>query len=111
MLAWLCLGQGADLHMAQQMPLSLTISCSSKSRLVLPFWFYLFGIGSPRQSQTKSKRALKGLCMCVNPVTSTGCTSSASANLELVDKFCYLGDTLHADGDADEDVEARIQIG
>jgi len=26
-----CLGRGADLHMAQQMPLSLTISCSSKS--------------------------------------------------------------------------------
>ena len=39
MLAWLCLGQGADLHMAQLMP--LTISCSSKSRLVLPFWCWL----------------------------------------------------------------------
>jgi len=36
-----CLGQGADLHMAQLMPLPLTISCSSKSRLVLPFWFRL----------------------------------------------------------------------
>jgi len=36
MLACLCLGQGADLHMAQLMPLPLTISCSSKSRLVLP---------------------------------------------------------------------------
>jgi len=34
----MCLGQGADLHMAQLMPLPLTISCSSKSRLVLPFW-------------------------------------------------------------------------
>jgi len=39
MLAWL---PGADLHMAQQMPLPLTISCSSKSRLVLPSWFLLF---------------------------------------------------------------------
>jgi len=47
MLAWLCLGQGADLHMAQLMPLPLTISCSSKSRLVLPSWFYLSGAGSP----------------------------------------------------------------
>ena len=37
----ICLGQGADLHMAQLMPLPLTISCSSKSRLVLPSWFYL----------------------------------------------------------------------
>jgi len=47
MLAWLCLGQGADLHMAQLMPLPLTISCSSKSRLVLPFWFYLSDASSP----------------------------------------------------------------
>ena len=38
MLAWLCLCQGADFHTAQLMPLPLTISCSSKSRLVLPFW-------------------------------------------------------------------------
>jgi len=30
----ICLGRGADLHMAQLMPLPLTISCSSKSRLV-----------------------------------------------------------------------------
>ena len=33
-----CLGWGADLHMAQLMPLPFTISCSSKSRLVLPSW-------------------------------------------------------------------------
>jgi len=31
--------------------------------------------------------------------------------LELVDKFCYLGDMLSADGDADAAVEARIRIG
>jgi len=36
-----CLGQGADLHKAQLMPLPVTISCSSKSRLVLPFWYQL----------------------------------------------------------------------
>jgi len=29
----MCLGQGADLHMAQLMTLPLTISCSSKSSL------------------------------------------------------------------------------
>jgi len=32
-----------------------------------------------------------------------------SANLELV--FCYLGDMLSVDGDADAAVEARIRIG
>jgi len=36
-----CLGRGADLHMVQLMPLPLTISCSSKSSLVLSFWYRL----------------------------------------------------------------------
>jgi len=35
----------------------------------------------------------------------------ASANLEVVDKFCYLGDMVSVDGDADAAVEARIRIG
>ena len=35
----------------------------------------------------------------------------ASAKLELVDKFCYLGDMLSVDGDADAALEARIRIG
>jgi len=53
---------------------------------------------------------------CLNPVISTGHTSVgifAGANLELVDKFCYLGDVLNVDGDADADaaVDARVQIG
>ena len=61
----MCLGQGADSHMAQLMPLPLTISCSSKSRLVLPSSFYLSGAGSPGQSRTKSKTAIKRLCVCV----------------------------------------------
>ena len=44
---------------------------------------------------------------CSNPVISTGHTSvdiGASANLEVVDKFCYLGDMLSVD----DAVEARI---
>ena len=48
---------------------------------------------------------------CSNPVSSTGHTSvdiCASANLELVDKFCYLRDMLSVDGDADAAMEARI---
>jgi len=48
----------------------------------------------------------------LNPVTSKGHTSvdnGASANLEVVDKFCYLGDMMSVDGDADAAVEARTQ--
>jgi len=51
---------------------------------------------------------------CVIPVTSTGRTSvdiGVNANLELVDKFCYLGDMLSVNGDADAAVENKIQIG
>jgi len=51
--------------------------------------------------------------VCVNPVTGTGRRSvdiGGDANLEIVDKFCYLGDMLSVDGDADAAVETRIQI-
>ena len=35
----------------------------------------------------------------------------ASVNPEVVDKFCYIGDMLTVDGDADAAVEASIRIG
>jgi len=35
----------------------------------------------------------------------------ASAKMDLVDKFCYVGDILSVDGDADATVDARIRIG
>ena len=50
----------------------------------------------------------------MNPVTSAGRTSvdiGAIAKLQLVDKFCYFGDMLSVDGDADAAVDARIRIG
>jgi len=43
-----CLEQGADLHMAQLMPLLLTVSCLTKIQIgFTPDWFYLSGTGSP----------------------------------------------------------------
>jgi len=47
-LAWLCLERGADLHMVQLMP--LTVSCFSKIRIGFTF---LVSVGSP------GKRAVK----------------------------------------------------
>ena len=44
----MCLGQGTDLYLAQLMPVPLTISCSSKSRLVLPFWCLLTRVVSDK---------------------------------------------------------------
>jgi len=36
-----CLERGADLHMAQLMPLPLTVSCFSKIQIGFPFWYRL----------------------------------------------------------------------
>jgi len=62
----MCLGQGADLHMAQLMPLPLTISCSSKSRLVLPSWCWLTWVV---QDKIQGRKMVVCSCVCV-------CTSS-----------------------------------
>jgi len=67
-----CLWWGADLHTAQQMPLPLTVSCSSKSRLVLaflvlPFWYLLTRV-DPDIFQTSSKTVV---CECVCVYIST----------------------------------------
>jgi len=47
----------------------------------------------------------------LTPPGRTSVDIGSSAKLELVDKFCYLGDMLSVDGDADAAVEARIRIG
>jgi len=53
-----CLEQGADLHMAQVLPLPLTGSCFSKIQLGFTF-LLLAHPGSP------GKRAVKRVCVCV----------------------------------------------
>ena len=54
----ICLEQGADLHMAQLMPLPLTVSCFSKIQIVFTF-LVTAHLGSP------GKGPLNG-CVCVN---------------------------------------------
>ena len=54
----ICLERGADLHMAQMMPLPLTVSCFS--RIQIGFTFLVPAhLGSPGQ------RAIKRVCVCV----------------------------------------------
>ena len=53
-----CLERGADLHMAQLMPLPLTVTCSSKIEIGFTFLVPAH-LGSPRQ------RAVKWVCVCV----------------------------------------------
>ena len=54
----ICLERGADLHMAQLMPLPLTVSCFSKIQVGFTF-LVLTHQGSPGQ------RAVKQVCVCV----------------------------------------------
>ena len=53
-----CLEQDADLHMAQLMPLPLTVSCFSKIQIGSTFLVPAYP-GSPGQ------RAVKRVCVCV----------------------------------------------
>jgi len=61
------------LHMAQQMPLPLTISCSSKSRLVLPSWFLPFWYLLTRAVRDKFQKSSKMIvCRVREPLTLSG---------------------------------------
>jgi len=56
-LAWLsCLEQGADLHMAQLMPLPLTVCCFSKIQIG-------FTILVPAHLGSPGQRAVKWVCV------------------------------------------------
>ena len=65
----ICLERDADLHMAQLMPLPLTVSCFSKIQIGFTFLVPAH-LGSPR------KTAVKRVCVCVavtsfRPITWT----------------------------------------
>jgi len=54
----ICLEQGADLHMAQLMPLPLTDSCCSKIQIGFAFLV-------PAHPGSPGKRAIKRVCVCL----------------------------------------------
>ena len=54
----ICLEQGADMHMAQLMPLPLTVSCFSKIQIGFTFLV-------PAHPGSPGKRAVKRVCMCM----------------------------------------------
>jgi len=54
----ICLEWGADLHMAQLMPLPLTVSCFSKIQIGFTFLV-------PAHPGSLGQRAVKRVCMCV----------------------------------------------
>jgi len=54
----ICLERGADLHMAQLMPLPVTISCFSKIQIGFTFLV-------PANPGSPGQRAIKQVCVCV----------------------------------------------
>ena len=58
----ICLERGADLHMAQLMPLPLTVSCFSKIQIG-------FTLLVPAHPGSPGQRAVKRVCVCVCVVT------------------------------------------
>jgi len=55
-LAWLCVERGADLHIAQLMPLLLTVSCFSKIQIGCTFLV-------PAHLRRPGQRAVKEVCV------------------------------------------------
>ena len=86
----ICLEQGADLHMAQLMPLPLTASCSSKIQIGFTFLV-------PANPGSPGKRAVKRVCVCVCSFVArawTAVESNAAASVRLPqDSSSDLADT------------------
>ena len=75
----ICLERGADLHMAQWMPLSLTVS-SVKSRLVLPFWY--------RLTWVILEKGPLNVCVCTHP-NLNGCVCVVSRRLRQTMRLAH----------------------
>jgi len=67
----ICLEHSADLHMAQLMPLPLTVSCFSK--IQIGFIFLV-----PADPGSSGQRAVKRVCVCVVYCNKNWCEKSRS---------------------------------
>ena len=79
----ICLERGADLHMAQLMPLPLTVSCFSKIQIGFTFLLPAYP-GSP------GKRAVELVCVCVCCLTSLASQCSPLDAIMLAVTVCVL---------------------
>ena len=76
----ICLELGADLHMAQLMPLPLTVSCFSKIQIGFAFLV-------PAHPGSPGNRAVKRVCvcMCVRALDPVCCQCDQTATFEWYD--------------------------
>jgi len=93
----ICLERGEDMHMAQLMPLPLTVPlslASVKSRLVLPFWYRLTHRVVP------DKRPLNGCVLVVQLEQLFRCVYVPCVRAEKLsglDCFSFLGMLVYRD--------------
>ena len=74
----ICLERGADLHMAQLMPLPLTVFCFSKIQITFTFLV-------PAHPGSPGKRAVKRyVCVCVCVLALEMASPSASGTVPVV---------------------------
>jgi len=74
----ICLERGADLHMAQRMPLPLTVSCFSKIQIVFTFLV-------PAHPGSPGKRAVKRVCVRV--CVFCGLMHFFTLNVDMINRF------------------------
>jgi len=67
----ICLERGADLHMAQLMPLPLTVSCFSKIQIGFAFLV-------PAHPDSPGKMAVKRMCVLLTYLLTTTSSSRSS---------------------------------
>ena len=77
-----CLEQGAHLHMAQLMPLLLTVSCLSKIQIGFTFLV-------PAHPGSPGKRAVKRLCVCAC-VCVRACVRACVHACDILFNFGYV---------------------
>jgi len=69
----ICLELRADLHMAQLMPLPLTVSCFSKTQIGIAFLV-------PAHPCSPGKRAVKRVCVCAPDALPDAQSTAVSAH-------------------------------
>ena len=77
----ICLERDADLHVAQLMPLPLTVSCFSKIQIGFTFLI-------PAHPGCPGKRAVKRVCVCVLQARVTN-VGSSDVTVAFDNRYCH----------------------
>ena len=90
----ICLEQGADLHMTQRIPLSLTVSCFSKIQIGFTFLVLAY-LGSPGQRAVKRVYVCMYVCMYVLMQCLSYIAGMVSWALEMIKVGALLNTPYH----------------